>query len=755
MSFLTRATAALLLLLSPLLASAHPRLPTAARSPFTSFSPPTRDGFVSVPPAADASVDCALKAFAAQFAAYLQPAGWPHASNWTSEVVAALQLPSLCGQSEGDVAPPPFTRPSTIPARATAPPACDWTRFVDGLYGQQSNNGTQAHPWKDVSYAVSQSRTRPTTLTRACIYVRGGSEYPPHYFGDHQEQFGRAYESQRGAIALTASDSNLTIAAYQGEQVTFSGGVALDLSWSVHAKTEAGTIMKARLPDGVAVDWDHFNELYIDEWRAVRAKFPNGDPFLYSRVTQPTGYVDGAASWLAPDSTIPPATEIHVSQPVPRSQEYFPQFQIGVEGTVRDMDPPRSYWALAAPPGGGGSTYIIPRGFVWNEQFSPRAANWSNPTTGRVFTFHGESWGSWQYEIAAVHPENKTLVFGRGGWQEARGAQTGGSMYVHNIWEELDDANEFFVDADTRTLYFMANASAMPGRFIASQIPCILSAQGTRQAPVEAVTISGITFSHTSNSFLRKYETPSGGDYTVHRGGAVVLQGTSDVVIAGNTFEHLGSNALVVSNYNLNATIIWNQFRWLGESAVVLVGQSDGVNGVTNYEQPTHTHIESNLAHDFCVYVKQGDAIFEALVRSSVWAGNLAYNAPRSIFNKNDGFAGGLDAYQNLLFNANRETGDHGPINTWDREPFLTEEGGSGPSLVAKTNRIHNNFLVNDYGSDMGVDHDDGSAFYLDSYNFMQYSGTKNYLGHSKVNDHQIFAYSDVHPGYGSLTLTH
>ena len=85
----------------------------------------------------------------------------------------------------------------------------------------------------------------------------------------------------------------------------------------------------------------------------------------------------------------------------------------------------------------------------------------------------------------------------------------------------------------------------------------------------------------------------------------------------------------------------------------------------------------------------------------------------------------------------------------WDRQPYLTEEGGHGPSLVPKTNRIHNNFLVNDYGSDMSVDHDDGSAYYLDSYNMYMYSGTKNYLGHSKVNDHQLFAYSDVHPGYG------
>jgi len=57
--------------------------------------------------------------------------------------------------------------------------------------------------------------------------------------------------------------------------------------------------------------------------------------------------------------------------------------------------------------------------------------------------------------------------------------------------------------------------------------------------------------------------------------------------------------------------------------------------------------------------------------------------------------------------------------------------------------------LINDYGSDFCVDHDDGSAYYEDSYNFNMYGGTKNFLGHTKTNHHQLFVYADVHPGYG------
>jgi hypothetical protein len=276
---------------------------------------------------------------------------------------------------------------------------------------------------------------------------------------------------------------------------------------------------------------------------------------------------------------------------------------------------------------------VLPQGFVWNAEFSPRAATWSNPSTGRLFAYQCSSWGSWQFAIDRIDASNQTVWLGDGGWQEARGCKSGGQMYVHNLIEELDDPNEWFLDTNTRTLYFMPNGS-MPTSFIAAQTPSILSLHGDASLPVHDVTIQGITFSHTPNNFLRRYEAPSGGEYAVHRGAALFLQGTERVLVNGCTFINLGSNALFVSNYAINTTITYNSFRWLGESAIVLQGETDGIDGVSTLNQPTRTHVEGNIARDFSNYVKQGDAIFESLVRSSVWAGNLAFNSPRSIFNK-------------------------------------------------------------------------------------------------------------------------
>ena len=68
------------------------------------------------------------------------------------------------------------------------------------------------------------------------------------------------------------------------------------------------------------------------------------------------------------------------------------------------------------------------------------------------------------------------------------------------------------------------------------------------------------------------------------------------------------------------------------------------------------------------------------------------------------------------------ETDDHGPINTWDRVPYLTRDN-SGLSMNVKLNRIYMNFLVNNYRSVWPIDHDDGSCHWLDSFNYLVYGG--------------------------------
>ena len=87
----------------------------------------------------------------------------------------------------------------------------------------------------------------------------------------------------------------------------------------------------------------------------------------------------------------------------------------------------------------------------------------------------------------------------------------------------------------------------------------------------------------------------------------------------------------------------------------------------------------------------------------------------------NDGFAGGSTVEGNLVFNMVRETGDHGPYNSWDRQPYLThsghrdgypdsvKHGTSGASILKQHDLITKNVFINGYNGVWTIDHDDGS----------------------------------------------
>merc|ERR1712025_488523 len=65
----------------------------------------------------------------------------------------------------------------------------------------------------------------------------------------------------------------------------------------------------------------------------------------------------------------------------------------------------------------------------------------------------------------------------------------------------------------------------------------------------------------------------------------------------------------------------------------------------------------------------------------------------------------------NIIWNTCRESGDHGPINSWDRMPFLTNLRGHS-SFSPLPTQIQDNFIIANYGGSQGVDNDDGSSWY-------------------------------------------
>jgi len=143
--------------------------------------------------------------------------------------------------------------------------------------------------------------------------------------------------------------------------------------------------MKAQVPS--SVNLDQFNELYIDERRAIVVKYPNGDPPAQDLYANDLGFLHGAQSWVPPIET--PSMKIYVQEPS-RNGTIFTNYQDGLGGGTSVLNLPRNYWSITTPH--GIINYAVPPGLTVKNGALPHLSNWSKPSTSFVHTYHGGYW---------------------------------------------------------------------------------------------------------------------------------------------------------------------------------------------------------------------------------------------------------------------------------------------------------------------------------------------------------------------------
>ena len=480
-----------------------------------------------------------------------------------------------------------------------------------------------------------------------------------------------------------------------------------------------------------------FTTLFLNGQRAVRARYPDGNPETTGLHTNPTGYVSSAVKWLPPASKTA-AYIIDLDAPQ-RNGTHFPQFHINYGGPADVFDPQESFW------GGGFKT---PSGLVYSPKEGFASRSWKNPKTGVLHAFHCGHWGNWLFAIDGRDDKSNTITWSYGGFQEARGCGSGAEWMVENIFEELDSPGEWFYDADEQKLYLYPNETSPPTNGVGTVLHRLFNIEGSMSHPVHNISLMNITFTQTEPTYFESYEVPSGGDWSIHRGGTVFVEGVDGFTMQNCRFDSPGGNALFFSNYVRNAVIEANEFIYTGDSAIAAVGSVDLIDG-TDRNQPRGIKIIGNLVHEIGIYGKQISAYIQSLACQTEITGNIFFNGPRAGINFNDGFGGGNLIKNNLIFNMVRETSDHGPFNSWDRQPYLTRvKDGQTPSLDPAVSNITRNFLINNYHSTWPIDHDDGSCYYNDTYNYLIYGEFKNFLGHSKIAMFNAYVYPDFSAGF-------
>ena len=328
------------------------------------------------------------------------------------------------------------------------------------------------------------------------------------------------------------------------------------------------------------------------------------------------------------------------------------------------------------------------------------------------------------------------LKLSRGGWQTGQqgpGSIGTNSYYVENIFEELDVPGEWFLRGDgTLTLIPPSDGPSDPTgvELVAALHSRVIQLRGA--SPTEFahdITLRGLRIKHSKPTFMDSYEMPSGGDWTIHRGGAVFLDGTEDVVIDSLIVEQPGGNGIFLSNHAWRTAVTNNVINGTGDSAIVLVGSTELMNGTRN-TYPAFNNVTGNSAYNIGHYGKQVAAVFKSIAYRTLIERNVFFNSARSLVNYNDAFRGGDILRGNVLFGAVTETADHASFNSWDRQSYFWQIDGNfyvTPEVMEiKNNLILNkDFLFGSENSDWSIDHDDASSFYEDSLNVMVYGAHK------------------------------
>jgi hypothetical protein len=547
--------------------------------------------------------------------------------------------------------------------------------------GDDGNPGTKERPLATLAKAQELVRRTEKKGGAIRVWVRKGTYYLHEPLVFKPEDSGTA-------------ESPVAFAAYGDEEVTLSGGRRLECKWTPYKDG----IMMCSLPEWKGAKTP-FTQLFVDGKRQIRARYPNYD------AENPLVWGDGYVSVA------------QVPEPWPTTQFHF-------------------------------------------EPAKFTRKRWARPDLAVVQMFPVAYWGSTQYKVKEIDWDAHLVKLGWGGFQinELEWGRTSTGVgrdkfyasddgqapyearyFVENVFEELDSPGEWYLDAEKGILYYMpaAGVDLKAAKVEAPALEQVVEIRGSQQEPVRHIGFSGFRIAHTASTFFTAYEAPSRGDWTIHRGGAVFVEGAEECAIEKCFFDSVGGNGIFLNNYNLRNRIYGNKITESGDSAICMVGFESMAQG-TCHPVPTENVISNNLIHDCGAFGKQIAGIFSSITLRNTISHNVIYNMPQAAMTFNDGWGGGHTIEFNEIHDTVRETSDHGPISSWGRGRYWCYEQNHGPwshgsgyhegdkSFVfynpeedGYINEFRNNYLheENRFAQvsplrQMGIDLDDGSSHF-------------------------------------------
>lgn len=557
--------------------------------------------------------------------------------------------------------------------------------FVSPL-GNDSGNGTKSKPFSTIERAL---KVIPKFAGKERVNVWF---YEGTYYLNETIKLGSEYS---GTI-----DNPVIFSALPGARVTIKGSNKFEhLNWTEYQDG----IFVTQLPEKF-----DFDQLFINGERQVRARFPNYD------------------------------------------------YQNPIRGG-------KGYQLVT-----GGTNLRYDTWFSYNPDIFSKQ-EWKNPETGVVHAFQSHNWGNLQYRVKGIDRKNNKILLAEGGWQLQRKYGIGGKdekqswFFIENIFEELDTPGEWFYDKDSKQLYYFPPVGARL-KDATVEIPIVkdlIQLIGNSKTPVKNIQFKGFNFTHSKYTYMEKYEPLARGDWAIHRGGAIFMEGAENCIVENCSFKYLGGNGVFMSSFNRNNEVRNCEFMHIGESGVCFVGSPSAVRfyqtwddaeiygkdwaemrndmdleaGPKSPDYPKNCVVENSVMHDFGEIGKQVAGVYISMSHKIRVSHNTIYNCPRAGICINDGTWGGHIIEHCDIWETVRETGEHGPFNSWGRERQWRGSRGLDEHFIKELTRldaidnviIRNNRIANYRKSisagNWTIDLDDGSS-YFEIYNNLNLGST-------------------------------
>ena len=595
---------------------------------------------------------------------------------------------------------------------------------------------------------------------------------------------------QGKSLRLSKIDNHMILRGYPGEEAWISGGLSLR-----DAVFQPATLQDHHHTEGVYVAdltdllkgflLPKIPSLFTTSRRYFRARYPNSDPEVTFLHGDRTIRSEKVLEWTMPPPGRPPNfTFFDFAKNPPKgvpikddsTMDGYNQYGSGHGGACSEVwgDEADSYWCSNSSQGGWAEVdrecaisgqMQLPAGmkYIRSDEMLDPIRDATSLEGGFVFAWHSQSWAMHMFEITSHTPTNGTMSFAKGGGKQGgrnwcRCDQCtyaggwcgqhetpprnddkrliGGEWMIENVKDFLDQPGEYFLDKTNSRLYIKPNSTEDLHDLTLGIMTELIDLRNA-----ENIKILDLSFRDQAATFMDEgWSAPSGGDWSLRRGGAIFIENASNVTVRGCHFFRLDSNAIFLSRKTRYVHIQHNQFEWLGENAIATWGDTDGYDATAG-EFPMHTLIEYNVMRELGIYEKQSSAVGHSKAALTTIRKNIMFNMPRAAINFNDAVGGGELVEGNLIFNTCRESGDHGPINSWDRQAFLnTLRDGKTASFDSLPRTIRSNFIIANYNAAQGVDNDDGSSWFHIHHNlFYQADGFKmDYGGHDSIYEYNM-----------------